>query len=130
MSCPPPAASLRSEAAPKAPPPEAVGYTGVDGSSQVSDEAVNQLVQNRKSNGARPTPKTVSEAPPEKSLCEKRKAANQFLCGILGSTAAARSVRAKDVKTGVAVSAVIAEGCTRAADWLEENAPGGACGKR
>jgi hypothetical protein len=106
------------------------GYTGRDGSTQVSREAVSKLVADASKNKRRAQeqkpPKPAAE---EKTLCEKRKTTNNLLCGIFGSVAAGRSAPNVSLGTNAALSATIAAGCESAANWLEENAPGGACGK-
>ncbi|MEZ4225891.1 MAG: hypothetical protein R3B13_33395 [Polyangiaceae bacterium] len=144
MSCPPPASSLRSEApAPRTKHDDAAGYTGADGSTQVSRDAVSELVKR----ASKPTvlpPRTKAEQPKaesktqdepgaqEKTLCEKRKNMNAFLCGLLGSVAAGRVVPGStriDRAANATTSSTIGSACERTFNWLEENAPGGACGK-
>ena len=145
MSCPPPPAPLRSEAsAPRARAQDAAaGYTSADGSTQVSRDAVSELVKRASkpkaiAPGASPErsktgPDAQREpAAEEKTLCQKRKYTNQVLCGFLGSVAAARLVpgsTAKAVAGSAAASPAIASICESTFNWLEENAPGGACGK-
>lgn len=130
MSCPPKAAPLRSEA----PRPQSrtdagldAGYTGKDGSTQVSRDAVNQLVRDA---GKKSKPVvTTGEAPKpggnEKTLCEKRKATNEVLCNALGVVATWRAGAMAVPGFGLEVVRT----CESSANWLEENAPGGACGK-
>lgn len=63
----------------------------------------------------------------ESKLCRERKRTNAFLCGMVGSLA---SGRLTDMRLGKAViSSAIGNACKDTFDWLEEHAPGGACGK-
>ena len=62
-----------------------------------------------------------------RTLCEHRLATNVELCNILGSVAAARV--GGPIFAQALLGRIIGEGCVRAADWAEANAPGGACGK-
>lgn len=68
----------------------------------------------------------------ESQLCRERKNTNTYLCGVLGSVAAGRLVPGTSVGklTGANLSIVLSGACKGTFDWLEENAPGGACGKK
>lgn len=62
-----------------------------------------------------------------RSLCERRLATNDVLCGWLGTVGAGRlgGSLVKQVLVGTAIE----EACVRVAGWLETHAPGGACGE-
>jgi hypothetical protein len=61
------------------------------------------------------------------SLCERRLATNDALCGFLGRIAAGR-VGGSSVKQAL-IGGAIEQACVEVARWLETHAPGGACGK-
>ncbi len=61
------------------------------------------------------------------TLCDRRLAANRFICGIGGSLIAERLGMGGFKGAGAAYA--ISDGCVRLADWLEHNAPLGACEK-
>jgi hypothetical protein len=67
--------------------------------------------------------------PPERSLCEQRKDVNAYLCNVLGSLVAWRAMpsTARGAFGGAHVSMIVGDSCKQAMDWLEDNAPGGAC---
>lgn len=67
------------------------------------------------------------EASEESSLCEHRLRANRVICGI-GSGLLGNRVELGALGNSGA-GYVIGEACVRLADWLEYNAPLGACGQ-
>ena len=72
---------------------------------------------------------TTENAHPEavRSLCERRLAANDELCGLLGSIVGGRL--GGRLTKQVLVGGAIEKACVEVARWLETHAPGGACGK-
>ncbi len=130
MCCPPKKGPLRSEAprpAPRGNDGLDAGYTGKDGSTQVSRDAVSKLVADsgKKSKRAQTKKQTAKPADKEESLCKKRKATNKALCNILGAVAGWRARSSAPPGFG----SQVAKTCESTANWLEENAPGGACRK-
>lgn len=65
-----------------------------------------------------------AKQPADPGLCERRLRTNDLLCKVLGGAVAFRAPGAAKILSGA-----IAGECVHAWKWLEENAPGGACGK-
>ena len=74
--------------------------------------------------GAQHLAANVSAKQPVRSdLCERRLRTNDLLCKILGGAVALRAPGAAKI-----FAPAVAGECVHAWKWLEENAPGGACG--
>lgn len=64
-----------------------------------------------------------AKQPKDPALCERRLRTNDFLCKVLGGAVAYRAPGATKILAGA-----VAGECVHVFRWLEENAPGGACG--
>ncbi|MEZ4370444.1 MAG: hypothetical protein R3B07_06445 [Polyangiaceae bacterium] len=64
-----------------------------------------------------------AKQPRDPGLCERRLRTNDFLCKVLGGAVAYRAPGAAKIFAGA-----VAGECVHVFQWLEENAPGGACG--
>ncbi|MCA9644485.1 MAG: hypothetical protein KC492_27520, partial [Myxococcales bacterium] len=64
-----------------------------------------------------------AKQPKDPGLCERRLRTNDLLCKVLGGAVALRAPGASKVFSGA-----IAGECVHVWEWLERNAPGGACG--
>ncbi len=64
-----------------------------------------------------------AKQPADPGLCERRLRTNDLLCKVLGGAVAFRAPGPAKI-----FAAPVASECVRAWQWLEEHAPGGACG--